>query len=333
MTRQHIRLPFALALFAAALWSIGASPACLHAMPPAALTRSHETAQQGMNELMEGDVDAALAAFQQVEREDSSSPLGYVLEADALWWNIYYSTANLVDPDVFDVVTSYHTPYDARFQQAVDTAVRKARDNIHSRRNVARNYLYEGMAYALDARLAGLRARDLPTARAGKRMRELLLAALQLDPNLTDAYAGLGLYNYFVDTLPTIVKMLRFLIGLPGGNRELGLQQMEKAAASGEYTRAEAKFYLAKDYTRRNEMQFSKAMGLFEQLAASYPRNPFWKMMVASCHMRLGQDAQGDAMYRIVLAESAHEKTAASVAVHAQVKEALERMHPGEKYQ
>lgn len=333
MTRQHTRLPFALALFAVAMWSGLASPAFLHAAEPAALASAHETARQGMNELMDGDVAAALAAFQQVEREDSGSPLGYVLEADALWWNIYYSTANLVDPDVFDVVTSYHTPYDARFEQAVDTAIRKAEDNIHSRRNVARNYLYEGMAYALDARLAGLRARDLPTARAGKKMRALLLTALHLDPNLTDAYAGLGLYNYFVDTLPTIVKMLRFLIGLPGGNRELGLQQMEKAATSGEYTRAEAKFYLAKDYTRRNEMQFSKALGLFEQLTASYPRNPFWKMMVASCHMRLGQDAQGDAMYRTVLAQSTHEKTAAAAAVHAQVKEALDRLHPGEKFE
>lgn len=333
MTHPRIGFPFIFAIFATVFLACFGSPAFVSAAPPAALTSAHETAQRGMNELMEGDVAAALATFQQVEQEDTSSPLGYVLEADALWWNIYYSTANLVDPDVFDVVTSYHTPYDARFEEAIHTAIRKAQANIQSHRNVARNYLYEGMSYALDARLAGLRARDLPTARAGKKMRELLLTALQLDPNLTDAYAGLGLYNYFVDTLPTIVKMLRFLIGLPGGNRELGLRQMEKAAASGEFTRAEAKFYLAKDYTRRNEMQFSKALGLFQQLAASYPQNPFWKMMVASCHIRLGQKSEGDAMYRTVLAESGRENTAAAKAVHAQVKEALERLHPGQKFQ
>lgn len=333
MTHLRTSLHSILPVFAAALLASFGSPALLHAAPSAVSTSAHEAAQQGMTELMQGDVAAALATFQKVEREDSTSPLGYVLEADALWWNIYYSTANLVDPDVFDVVTSYHTPYDARFEEAVDTAIRKAKDNIQSRRNVARNYLYEGMAYALEARLAGLRARDLPTARAGKKMRTLLLTALQLDPNLTDAYAGLGLYNYFVDTLPTIVKMLRFLIGLPGGNRETGLRQMEKAAASGEFTRAEAKFYLAKDYTRRNEMQFSKALGLFQQLADTYPRNPFWKMMVASCHIRLGEKAQGDSAYRAVLEESGREKTAAAAAVHAQVKQALERLHPGETFQ
>ncbi|MGH9397897.1 MAG: tetratricopeptide repeat protein [Terriglobia bacterium] len=298
---------------------------------PANQAQARNIAHQGMNTLMNGDVNAAIAAFQQVKVEDSASPLGYVLEADAIWWKIYYSTANLVDPDVFDVVTSYHTPDDARFESAVATAIQKAKANIQSRRNVAQNNLYEGMAYALEARLAGLRARDLPAARAGKKMHVLLLTALQLDPSLTDAYAGIGLYNYFVDTLPTVVKMLRFLIGLPGGNRALGLEQMAKAAESGEFTRAEAQFYLAKDYTRRNEMQFAKALDLFQQLATRFPENPFWKMMVASCHMRLGQDQQGDAAYRRVLAESAQEKTIAAVAVHSQVKQALERLHPGKK--
>lgn len=324
-------VPAILAMFFAALVARG-STRSLNAAQPSDSAYVHRIALQGMNELMQGDVAAAQAAFQQVEREDNSSPLGYVLEADALWWNIYYSTADLVDPDVFDVVSSDHTPYDAHFKQSVNTAIRKAEENIRAHRDPARNYLYEGMAYGLKGRLDGLRARDLPTARAGKKMRSLLLMALQLDPKLTDAYTGLGLYNYFVDTLPTIVKMLRFLIGLPGGNRELGLQQMEKAANSGEFTRGEAKFYLAKDYTRRSEMQFSKALALFEQLAASYPRNPFWKLLVGGCQMRLGQRAQGEATYREVLAQSSREKTAAAVAVHAQVVKALEALHPGEKF-
>lgn len=325
--KRHIVLAgCAAAIFAAA----GLSPA-RPAPRPAGQPLARRVAHQGMNTLMNGDVDAAITAFQQVEKDDPSSPLGDVLEADALWWKIYYSTANLVDPDVFDVVTSYHTPYDARFESVVAEAIKKAQANVHSRRNVARNDLYEGMAYALEARLAGLRAHDLATARAGKKMRTLLLAALQLDPNLTDAYAGLGLYNYFVDTLPTIVKMLRFLIGLPAGSRQLGLQQMAKAAASGEFTSGEAKFYMAKDYTRRNEMHFTKSLGLFQELASEYPGNPFWTMMVASCRMRLDQVQQGEAGYRSVLAKCAGKKTVAATAVHAQVERALERLHAGQK--
>ncbi len=281
---------------------------------------------------MNGRLDEALSTFQQVEREDPSSPLGYVLEADATWWEIYYTTANLVDPDVFDVVHSTSTSYDSHFEYLVRESIAKSEARIEARQDVARSNLYEGMAYALQARLDGLRARDLPTARAGKKMRELLLAALERDPNLTDAYAGIGLYNYFVDTLPTIVKMLRFLIGLPGGNRETGLSQLQKAAEQGDFTRAEAKFYLAKDYTRHNEMQFKKSLQLFQELEQNFPGNPFWKLMVASVQMRLGQRRDGESLYRQILAETVQAHNVPGTVVHQQVLEALERLHPDEKF-
>lgn len=329
--RQSRRRGFAGVTAAAAFTlAFALSPAVFSATPAEA--KAHADAERGMTQLMNGKPDAAIEQFQAAVKDDPSSPLGDVLQADALWWKIYYSTANLIDPDVFDVVTSYHTPWDADFEREVDTAIRKSQANIRGQRDVARNDLYEGMAYALEARLAGLRAHDLATARAGKKMRPLLLAALQLDPNLTDAYAGTGLYNYFVDTLPSIVKMLRFFIGLPAGNRALGIEQMEKAAQHGDFTRAEAQFYLAKDYTRRNELQFGKALGLFEQLAREYPENPFWGMMIASCQMRMGKTAEGDALYRRVYHQTAGDSSAAEKAVHNQVAEALRRLHPQEQF-
>ncbi|MGH9401926.1 MAG: tetratricopeptide repeat protein [Terriglobia bacterium] len=323
------RISFASGAGTAALALVLCAPVALPAPLNEAAVRP--VAEQGMAQLMNGEPDAAIALFKQVEQGDPSSPLGYILEADALWWKIYYSTANLIDPDVFDVVTSYHTPYDAAFERLIQTAIQKSEANIHAKQDVARNNLYEGMSYALEARLQGLRAHDLATARAGKKMRSLLLTALQLDPKLTDAYAGIGLYNYFVDTLPAIVKMLRFLIGLPGGNRAFGIEQMQKAAQSGDFTRAEAKFYLAKDYTRRNEMQFSKALDLFQQLASEYPKNPLWQLMVGSCHMRLGQARQGESLYRQALDQSANGKSFADQAVHSQVVQALRRLHPQER--
>jgi len=49
------------------------------------------------------------------------------------------------------------------------------------------------------------------------------------------------------------VKMLRFLIHLPGGSREVGLQQLQTAAEKGEVTKGEAQFHLAKNFSRNNE--------------------------------------------------------------------------------
>lgn len=285
-------------------------------------------AHDGIRQMMNGQLNPAIAIFQQIQKEDSSSPLGYLLEADATWWKIYYSTANLVDPDVFDVVYASTTPYDASFEKLVRTTIEKAQERIHSKQDVAKGYLYEGMAYALEGRMAGLRAKDLATARAGKKMHALLLTAITLNPQLTDADAGLGLYNYFVATLPTIVKMLRFLIGLPGGNRARGIQQLETAAEHGNLVRAEAKFYLAKDFTRKDELQFGRSLKLFQELAQEFPENPFWKLMVASIHMRLGQRDTGEVMYRQLFNQTNKGSSIVDRAVHRQVAGALERLHP-----
>lgn len=291
-----------------------------------------EYARRGLHLLMDADPDTAIEVFRQIQQNDPQSPLGYLLEADAVWWKIYFTTGNLIDPDVFDVVPSQTTPYDSHFEDLVKTSISKAETRIRANQDVARNYLYQGLAYALRARLVGLRGKDLPTARAGKKMRSLLLTALRLDPNLTDAYLGLGIYNYFVDTLPTIVKLLRFLIALPGGNRELGLEQLSRAAEKGELSQGEARFYLAKNLSRPNERQYARSLELFRELAREYPNNPLWPTLAGSLHFRLGQDAEGEALYRAVFRKTAGQKSETLQALHRATREALARRHPDEKF-
>lgn len=290
-------------------------------------------AQQGLDLLMNGEPSAAIRIFQEIKTDDPESPLGYLLEANALWWKIYYSTGDLIDPDVFVVPADSKTPYDSQFNELLDTAIAKARARIAVDRDVGRNYLYQGMAYALRARLLAMRNSDLATAKAAKRMRSLLLTALEHDKNLRDAYAGLGLYDYFVDTLPTIVKMIRWIIGLPGGNRERGLKEIEYAAKFGELTHGEALFYLAKDYSRENENEYEKSLELFEQLRSQYPRNGLWTLMVGSLQIRMGHDKEGEAIYREVLELTRSQHTETAKALHKAALKALQARHPGEHFE
>jgi tetratricopeptide (TPR) repeat protein len=283
-------------------------------------------ARRGMFELLNGDPDGALRIFEQMRREHPDSPLGYLLGADATWWRIYLTTGNLIDPDVFDVVSKDTSPHDASFQTLVQEAIRRADARVRAKQDLARSLLDEGMAYGLLARFYGLRDNDLPTARAGKKMRALLLRALQLDPGLTDAYLGVGIYNYFVDTLPTIVKMLKFLIGLPGGSREVGLQQLELAANKADIVRGEAQFYLAKDFSRGNERQYGRSLQLFRQLASEYPGNPLWTLVEGSLEIRLGHRQAGRELYRKAVERSAAQNTDVGRALHTQAQQALSRL-------
>jgi hypothetical protein len=293
---------------------------------------SRRRALPGLDLMMNGDLDAAIEIFQQIQRNDPQSPLGYLLGADATWWRIYYDSANLIDPDVFDVANMEATPYDAHFNDLVDAAIRNAEARIKAKEDVARSQLYEGYAYALRARFEGLHDRDLPTARAGKKMRAHLLRALALDSNLTDAYLGLGIYNYFVDTLSTIVKILSIFIGLPSGSRTEGLRQLHLCAEKGELGRAEAKFYLGKDYSRGSEKQYEKSLRLFRELQQEYPHNPLWPMLIGSLHFRLGKPQPGEAIYREVYQQTAGTTSDVDAAVHHAAGQALERLHPDQKF-
>jgi tetratricopeptide (TPR) repeat protein len=296
--------------------------------PQAPETEQVKLAQRGLDLLMNGDVESATKVFQKIESDDPDSALGYLMEADALWWEIYFTTGNLIDPDVFVVPSNSTTPYDANFNKLVDTAIAKSRTNRNANHDVARNYLYEGMAYGLRGRLASMRESNLAAARAAKQMRSLLITAVQRDRNLRDAYAGLGLYDYFVDTLPTIVKLLRWMIGLPGGSRERGIQEIEYAAKYGQLTRGEALYYLAKNYSRTSEKQYARSLELFQQLRSQYLHNGLWTLMVGSLKIRMGHAEEGETLYREVLNQERGKKTVAEKALYEAVRDALKRRHP-----
>ena len=292
---------------------------------PSEETASQEIAVRGMNDLMDGNFDAASQAFQQIQKTDPESPLGYLLAADLEWWKIYLTEANLIDPDVFEALSEAVTPFDADFRRWDDVAIRKAETRIQAHQDEARSCLYEGLAYGLRARLEALRDHALGTARSGKKLRNLSLAALKLDPSLNDAWFGVGLYNYFVDTLPTYVKMLRFLILLPGGDRLVGLRQMQQAMEKGQLVNAEARFHLAKNYSRPIDRQYARSLELFGQMEQEYPHNPLWKLLAGSVELRLGEVKQGETLYRQVIDETAHPQSEVWKPLHQQAQRALAR--------
>ena len=292
-----------------------------------------EDARQGLDLLMEGDPDAAIAAFRKIQERDAESPAGYLLEADAFWWKIYLATADLIDPEVLDVASSGRTPYDSRFEELVNLTLGKSAACLRANQDAAGCYLHQSLAYGLKARLDGLRGKDLATARAAVRMRNFSLSALRSDPNLTDALLGAGIYNYFEDTLPTVVKILRFLIALPGGDRERGLEQLQQVARKGVLARDDARFLLAKNYSRGTEKQYAKSLELFEQLARDYPQNPLWPLLAGSLQGRLGHAETCEAAYRQVFKRTAGEKSETRQAVHRAARKALEHLHPQEKFE
>jgi tetratricopeptide (TPR) repeat protein len=291
-----------------------------------------QNARRGFELLMNGDLDAADSVFHEIQRSDPQSPLGYLLEADALWWKIYYSTAHLLDPDVFDVAAQDVSPFDSHFADLIRVATTRAEIRIRGQQDVARNTLYAGMAYALLARLDGLRGKDFATSRAGKKMHSALLSAVEMDPNLIDANLGLGTYDYYVDTLSVPLRLLRVLGSLPAGNRARGLQLLQMTAERGDLLCGEAKFYLAKDYSRPSEKKYRQSLELFQQLSRDYPQNPLWTLLSASLENHLGEATRADDLFRQVFKDTEKQSSPAERAAHQAAREVLVRQHPRESF-
>jgi tetratricopeptide (TPR) repeat protein len=129
------------------------------------------------------------------------------------------------------------------------------------------------------------------------RAREHLLRAKALDPGLAEADLGLGLYNYYVDTLSGIAKVLRFFMGIPGGSKQEGMRLLEQAIARGVLTPNVARFYLALNL-HRYDQQYEKALTVLGPLVEKYPANPLFQLARGDLYAKLGRKQQALACYR-----------------------------------
>jgi tetratricopeptide (TPR) repeat protein len=246
-------------------------------------------AGKAVQDIYAGDPEAAIAAAQSFEKERPNDPFAFLLEAEARWWQVYCRQSE-VRYGMMDVWVLPKEPENPPYLAAARTAVSLAQAQL-AKGDTAQANLYAGMGYALEARIYGLRGGRMDTAKAGVKAREHLLKALQLDPQLADADTGLGLYNYYVDTLSPIVKLLRFFLGIPGGSKQQGMRQLRAAMEHGFLTAVEARFYLANNL-RTYDHNYAEALSVAEPLVRQYPENPIFLLLVANLELELGRREQ-----------------------------------------
>jgi len=280
---------FALCAAVCSVAALGAPPA-----RAAQLTLPPE-ATDGLQLLYSGQSAAARAQFERLEQQQPESPLPYLLEADARWWDIYCRSCEIK----WGFIDAWRHPksseddaYLALCTKAIDLA-----ETSIAQHDTAEMELYAGMGYLLRTKLLGVRDDRLGTARAGVAARQHLLRCLQLDPQMTDAYTGLGLYNYYVDTLSSVARLLRFFMGIPGGDKREGIRQLKMAMKDGPLTAVEARFYLAKNL-RTYDFDYAQALDILTPLVKQYPANPTFALLMGDLEGELGHKDSAAEYYR-----------------------------------
>ncbi len=245
------------------------------------------------------DLQGAVEAAKRMEQERPNHPLGYLLEAEALWWRIWCTSADF-KYGMSDARRRPKLEADQHYFQLAARALSLAEAQIKQGESAEMQF-YAGMAEASSARLYALRAENRNAARSGVRGREHLLRAKALDADLADADLGLGLYNYYVDTLSAVAKILRFFMGIPGGSKQDGVRLLEQAIAQGVLTSHVARFYLALNL-HRYDQQYEKALNVLGPLVEKYPANPLFQLARGDLYAKLGRKQQALACYRVASA-------------------------------
>ena len=228
-------------------------------------------ATQAMALMYGGDPDGAIVMAQRLQQSQPDHPLGFILEAEADWWKTFCASSE-IKYGMVDAWKRGKKPEDEAYLALADKAIELAQAQI-AKSDTAEMHLYAGAGYALKARLLGLRGEHRAVAHAGVSARTEFLRALELDPDMADATAGIGLYNYYVDSFSSIVKMLGFFMGIPGGNKQEGIRQMQIGMDRGVLLAVDTRFYLAKDLRKIDkeyEQAITVAAPLLEQIGRAH---------------------------------------------------------------
>jgi tetratricopeptide (TPR) repeat protein len=255
-----------------------------------------------LDHIYDGRSDLAIPEARQMQQQFPDLPLGYILEDEALWWKIWCSAAEFK----YGMTMPRHReklPGDQHYLEVAAKAYALAETSL-ARQESAEMYLYAGMADALTARLYSLRGEARSTARMGVRARGNFERALALDPSVADADLGLGLYNYYVDTLSTMARVMRFFMGIPGGSKEEGIRQLQRAIREGQIAPAAARYYLALNL-HNYDQRYQEALQVLEPLVTQYPGNPLFHLGVGDLYAKLGQRQQAASSYNAAAAAAA----------------------------
>ena len=249
--------------------------------------RDDERVHRGIEMIYRLQFEAAEQHFGAIAAAAPDHPLGYFFLAMVSWWRV------LLDLDD----RSHDEAFYARLEECIDVCdarLKIDRDDFDA-------VFFKGGAIGFRGRLRGDRDQFLRAARDGLRCLPLLKRSRKLDPDNKDALFGQGLYNYFAEVMPGKYPVIRHLAWLlVRGDRELGLQQLQEAAAEGRYARTEARYFLAQIY-RLFEDDAETALTHLDVLRRTYPENALFHRFTARAQAELGRWQRAVPLYSEVI--------------------------------
>ena len=170
------------------------------------------------------------------------------------------------------------------FEKILDDSIAGIKRWIKKHPNDSNGYMGIGALYGLRA-LFNMRNRNWVTSYfAGRKAISNLEKSLKLDPTYYDAFFGLGIYEYYAGTLPSVIKILARIVAIKGDPQE-GVAFLNTAREKAHFTSDSAKLILIEVQNTRQSPFYApeKSLEYIRQLRAKFPQNPLMHYVEIIC--------------------------------------------------
>jgi tetratricopeptide (TPR) repeat protein len=206
--------------------------------------------REGTGACFQENYPLAEEKFKQILAKSPQDPAGYFLLA------MVYQ-AQMID---------YESDFKERdFYENINLAKKNAKERIKSDKNDAWAYLFLGNAYGSKAIYDARKGNWWSGLNNGLMAKSALREALKHDPELYDAYVGLGSYHFWASVVTKALWWLPFL----GDKRDEGIGEMKLAFEKAIFSQDAAANGLIWIYI--HEKNFDQAIELAERMQNKYP--------------------------------------------------------------
>lgn len=218
--------------------------------------------REGIDAIYMMKFDAADAATAKAIALDPTYPHAYLGRAATDLIRFAYGTEQ-ADPSLIKT-----------FQKKTDEAIKVAEAYLKIHPKDADALFVLGSAHGISGRLAIVQREWLHAFGHGRKSMKYIRQAVKIEPELYDAQLGLGMFDYYVATIPKFAGWLAKIV--LGGDRARGIKEITIAAEKGDYAKTSAQLilveiYLEDDFGARNP---AEGLRLTRLIHARYPDSP-----------------------------------------------------------
>jgi tetratricopeptide (TPR) repeat protein len=222
-----------------------------------------EKAWKGVNYLYDLRFDKAAAVFEELKQAYPEHPAPYFLLGTNRWWQNYLAEET---PIYYDYV-----------EDILEMSLEK-NEKLEEQPDLAMEYTYfEFMGRALLSKVHAAQGEWWSAVNAARKvMGPIKEGFAYTDVRPEFAFAS-GLYHYYAETYPDEYPVVKpFMVFFPNADAELGLKEMEQAAAKKNYAQIECLFYLSYIYLEERK-EWKKGLRVTQTLTQKYPNNSWFQ--------------------------------------------------------